>query len=341
MNKNRLLAHLAKQDITFSVQRYGIDALNFMALGLFGTLILGLILKNLGTWLHVAWLIDVGGQAQTMMGAAIGVGVTYGIKSPPLVMLTSATTGLMGATLGGPIGALVAVIIGAECGKFVHRTTALDIIVTPLTTLLMGAAAAQLVSPLVASIIDAIADFITWAMGLSPILMSMAVVVVMGILLTLPISSAAIAISLGLSGVTAGAATIGCASHMIGFAVMSHKDNGWGGVLACGLGTSMIQMPNLIKNPKLWIPPTLTSLILAPFATVMFGMQNIPSGAGMGTSGLVGQIGTLDAMGAHAHVFVLIGLFHFVLPAVVCWLIYRVFVSRGWIKAGDLYIDKS
>ncbi len=341
MNKHCLSAHLAKQDIVFSVQRYGIDALNFMALGLFGSLILGLILKNLGTWLNATWLIDVGTQAQTMMGAAIGVGIAYGIKSPPLVMLTSATTGMMGASLGGPIGALVAVIIGAECGKFIHRTTALDIIVTPLTTLITGAITAQLISPLVASIIAGIADVITWAMGLSPILMSMAVAVVMGVLLTLPISSAAIAISLGLSGLTAGAATVGCAAQMIGFAVMSHKDNGWGGVLACGLGTSMIQIPNLIKNPKLWIPPTLTGMVLAPFATVMFGMQNIPSGAGMGTSGLVGQIGTLDAMGTHAHVFVLIGLFHFILPAVLCWLIYRIFISKRWIKPGDLRIDKS
>lgn len=335
---NRLSAHLAKQNIVFSLQRYGIDALNFMALGLFGTLILGLILKNMGTWLSMPWLVDVGSQAQSMMGVAIGVGVAYGIKAPPLVMLACTTVGFMGAS---PIGALVAVIIAAECGKFVHRTTPLDIIVTPLTTLLTGAVVAHTLSPLISSTLMSVSDVITWAMGLSPIIMSMIVAVVMGVLLTLPVSSAAIAISLGLSGLGAGAATVGCVAQMIGFAVMSHKDNGIGTVLACGLGTSMIQLPNLVKNPKLWLPPILTGAILAPFATVMFGMQNIPSGAGMGTSGLVGQIGTLDVMGTSADVWILIGAFHFVLPAVLCWLIYRFFVKMTWIKDGDLRLDKS
>lgn len=335
---NRLSAHLAKQDIVFSFQRYGIDALNFMALGLFGTLILGLILKNTGIWLSMPWLIDVGSQAQNMMGVAIGVGVAYGIKAPPLVMLVCTTVGLMGAS---PIGALVAVIVAAECGKLVHRTTPLDIIVTPLTTLLMGAVVAHTLSPLISSALMSVSDVITWAMGLSPIIMSMIVAVVMGVLLTLPVSSAAIAISLGLSGLGAGAATVGCATQMIGFAVMSHKDNGIGTALACGLGTSMIQLPNLVKNPKLWLPPILTGAILAPFATVMFGMQNIPSGAGMGTSGLVGQIGTLDVMGTSTNVWVLIGAFHFVLPAVLCWLIYRFFIKMAWIKDGDLRLDKS
>lgn len=335
---NRLSAHLAKQNIVFSLQRYGIDALNFMALGLFGTLILGLILKNMGTWLSMPWLVDVGSQAQSMMGVAIGVGVAYGIKAPPLVMLACTTVGFMGVS---PIGALVAVIIAAECGKFVHRTTPLDIIVTPLTTLLTGAVVAHTLSPLISSTLMSVSDVITWAMGLSPIIMSMIVAVVMGVLLTLPVSSAAIAISLGLSGLGAGAATVGCVAQMIGFAVMSHKDNGIGTVLACGLGTSMIQLPNLIKNPKLWLPPILTGAILAPFATVMFGMQNIPSGAGMGTSGLVGQIGTLDVMGTSADVWILIGAFHFVLPAVLCWLIYRFFIKMAWIKDGDLQLDKS
>lgn len=335
---HRLSAHLAKQNIVFSFQRYGMDALNFMALGLFGTLILGLILKNLGTWLSVPWLVSVGTQAQSMMAAAIGVGVAYGIKAPPLVMLACTTVGLMGAS---PIGAFVAVIVAAECGKFVHRTTPLDIIVTPLTTLLTGAIIAHTLSPLISSALMGVSDIITWAMGLSPIIMSMVVAVVMGVLLTLPISSTAIAISVGLSGLGAGAATVGCAAHMIGFAVMSHKDNGIGTTIACGLGTSMIQLPNLVKNPKLWLPPILTGAILAPFATVIFGMQNIPSGAGMGTSGLVGQIGTLDAMGASVHVWVLIGMFHFILPAVLCWLIYRLFIKMTWIKYGDLRLDKS
>lgn len=336
--KQRFLAHLHKQNIELSWQRYGLDALNFMALGLFSTLILGLILKNIGTWLQLAWLMDIGTQAQSMMGAAIGAGVAYGLKAPPLVIFTSCTTGLMGAALGGPIGAFVAAIFGAELGKFVHKTTPIDIILTPMVTLIAGALSAKIISPIIASLMTSLGQSIMWAMDLNPILMSMVVAAIMGVVLTLPISSAAIAITLGLSGITAGAATVGCAAHMIGFAVMSYKDNGIGGSLACGLGTSMIQMPNLLKNPKLWIPPTVTGAILAPFATVIFDMQNIPSGAGMGTSGLVGQIGTIDAMGFSGGVLGLIIAFHFVLPALICFGISAFMRKKGYIAAGDLRI---
>lgn len=332
--------HLQKQNIVISWQRYGIEALNCMALGLFSSLILGLIIKNIGNWLGIAWLIDIGTQAQTMMGAAIGVGVAYALKAPPLVLFTSVITGLAGATSGGPVGAFVAAILGAELGKFVHRTTPLDIIVTPSTTLVVGMASAALISPIIKSLMDSLGQFIMWAVDLSPIIMSIVVAVAMGMILTLPISSAAIAISLGLGGLAAGAATVGCAAQMIGFAVMSYRDNGIGAATACGLGTSMICMPNIVKNPKIWLPPTITGAILAPFATFVFGMTNIPTGAGMGTSGLVGQVGTLEAMGTSAATLGLIVAFHLILPAVLTFVIAQIFYKKGWIKAGDLTLQR-
>lgn len=331
-----LKAHLKKQDIVISWQRYGIDALNFMALGLFSSLILGLILKNIGTWTQMAWLVDIGTQAQGMMGAAIGAGVAYALKAPPLVLLTSVSTGLAGAVMGGPVGAFVAAIIGAECGKFVSRTTPVDIIITPSVTLITGMGTATVVSPAISQLMTSLGAFIMWAVELSPIIMSIVVAVAMGLMLTLPISSAAIAISMGLSGLAAGAATVGCAAQMMGFAVMSYRDNGIGGAIACGLGTSMLQMPNILKNLKIWLPPTLAGALLAPFATAYFGMTNIPSGAGMGTSGLVGQIGALEAMGTSGTNLVLIIAFHIILPALLTLIIAQLFYKQGWIKKGDL-----
>lgn len=333
-------AHLERQNIVISWQRYGIEALNFMALGLFSSLILGLIIKNLGTWLDLPWLVEIGKQAQSLMGAAIGAGVAYALKAPPLVLFTSITTGFAGAAMGGPVGAFVAALIGAEFGKFVHRMTPLDIIVTPATTLIVGMAVAGFISPAIDRLMVSLGQFIMWAVELSPIMMSIVVAVAMGLILTLPISSAAIAISLGLGGLAAGAATVGCAAQMIGFAVMSYRDNGIGGAMACGLGTSMIQVPNILKNPKIWLPPTLSGAVLAPFATAVFGMTNIPSGAGMGTSGFVGQIGTLDAMGISPMTWMLIISFHVILPAILTWIFAKLCYKKGWIKTGDLLLNK-
>lgn len=335
-----LQAHLTKQNIVISWQRYGIDALNFMALGLFSSLILGLIIKNLGNWLQIDWLIQIGTDAQKMMGAAVGVGVAYALKAPPLVLFTSVITGLAGAASGGPVGAFVAALLGAEFGKLVHKTTPLDIIITPAITLVIGMATASLVSPIIKNFMDALGQFIMWAVDLSPIIMSMVVAIAMGLILTLPISSAAIAISLGLGGLAAGAATVGCAAQMIGFAVMSYRDNGIGAATACGLGTSMICMPNILNNPKVWLPPTLSGAILAPFATFVFGMTNLPTGAGMGTSGLVGQISTLEAMGSQLTTLGLIIAFHFLLPALLTYTIAQIFYKKGWIKAGDMTLNR-
>ncbi|OOR89617.1 PTS sugar transporter subunit IID [Moraxella caviae] len=331
----RFQQFLAQQNIEFSAKRYGLDAVNFMALGLFSSLIIGLILKNLGTWLGAEFLVDVGTQAQAAMGAAVGVGAAFGLKAPPLVLFASVITGLAGASAGGVVGAFVAAAVGAEFGKLLHKITPIDIIITPAATLIAGLLSAQFFAPIIAAIMASLGEFIMWAVELQPIVMSVIVAVVMGMVLTLPISSAALAISLSLGGVAAGAATIGCAAQMVGFAVMGWRDNGVAGVLSNGLGTSMLQMPNIIKNPKIWIPPTLSGALLAPFGA-LFGMANVPSGAGMGTSGLVGQVGTLEAMGASAQTLVLIGLFHIVLPAILTLIFAHFMRKKGWIKTGDL-----
>ena len=332
-------AFLAERNIELSLRRYGVDALNFMALGLFGSLIIGLILKSVGTWLGLTWLVEVGTQAQGAMGAAIGVGVAYALKAPPLVLLASASTGLAGAALGGPVGCFIAEAVGAECGKLVSRLTPVDIIVTPATTIMVGMAAAQFVGPWVSAMMTEIGAVVMWAVEFQPILMGMLVSVLMGILLTLPVSSAAIAIALSLSGMAAGAATVGCCAQMVGFAVMSFKENRWAGLFSLGLGTSMLQMPNIVKNPRIWIPPIVASAILGPIATVGFQMSNIPSGAGMGTSGLVGQVGTLNAMGSTPMVWAGIILLHFVLPALLTLAVAALLRRKGWIKDGDLKLD--
>lgn len=330
---------LAARNIEFSVRRYGVDALNFMALGLFSSLIVGLILKTIGAWADLPWLVAVGMQAQGVMGAAIGVGVAYALKAPPLVLLASVATGTAGAALGGPVGCFIAAAVGAECGKLVSKTTPVDIIVTPAVTLMAGVAVAQFIGPAIAAMMTEIGALIMWAVELQPLLMGMVVAVLMGIILTLPISSAAIAIALSLSGLAAGAATVGCCAQMVGFAVMSFKENRWAGLLSQGLGTSMLQMPNIVKNPKIWIPPIVASAVLGPVATLGFKMSNIPSGAGMGTSGLVGQVGTINAMGNAPSVWLAIGLLHFVLPALITLAVAMLLRKKGWIKEGDLKLD--
>lgn len=331
-----LRAFLRRQNIELSWRRYGIEALNFMALGLFSSLIIGLILKNLGTWAGLPWLVDVGQQAQAMTGAAIGLGVAFALKAPPLVLLPSVIVGFAGNALGGVVGAFVAALVASEGGKLVSRTTPVDILVTPAMTVLCGVAVAQWIGPGIAQAMTSIGAFIMWSVALQPLLMSVVVSVAMGVILTLPISSAAIAISLSLSGLAAGAATVGCCAQMVGFAVMSFRENGVQGLLSQGLGTSMLQMPNIARNPRVWIPPILASAVLGPVATMVFGMENLPMGAGMGTSGLVGQIGTVNAMGGSASVLWTIVLLHFVLPAVLTLLFAAPLRRMGWIRPGDL-----
>lgn len=230
----------------------------------------------------------------------------------------------------------MAALAASEGGKLVSRTTPVDILVTPAVTVLCGVAVAQWIGPGIAQAMTSIGAFIMWSVALQPLLMSVVVSVAMGVILTLPISSAAIAISLSLSGLAAGAATVGCCAQMVGFAVMSFRENGVQGLLSQGLGTSMLQMPNIARNPRVWIPPILASAVLGPVATMVFGMENLPMGAGMGTSGLVGQIGTVNAMGGSASVLWAIVLLHFVLPAVLTLLFAAPLRRMGWIRPGDL-----
>ncbi|MCT4632846.1 MAG: PTS sugar transporter subunit IIC [Firmicutes bacterium] len=333
-----------RKNIEISVQRYLIDALSFMALGLFSSLIIGSILNILGGKLGITLFTEtIWPIARQMTGPAIAVAVAYGLQAPPLVIFASTLTGAAGGALGGPVGAFLAGVAGAEFGKMVSKETKVDIIVTPAVTIIVGCLVGQFVGPGVAAFMSGFGNLIMYATELQPIPMGILVSVLMGIALTLPISSAAIGIMLGLSGIAAGAATVGCAAQMVGFAVMSFKENGWGGLFAQGLGTSMLQVPNIVKNWKIWIPPILTSAILGPLATVVFNMENTPIGSGMGTSGFVGQFGTVAAMeaagkGGGSMYFAII-LLHFVLPIVLTLLISNFMRKKGHIKENDLKLD--
>lgn len=338
---------LKRKNVIISVDRYLIQALGAMALGLFASLIIGLILKVTGEQLSIitgeqlTFLIESGKLAMNtqLMGAAIGVAVAYGLQAPPLVMFASAITGAAGASSGGPAGSFVAAVLGAEFGKLVSKETPLDIIVTPVVTILVGFAAATTVGPAIDAGMKSLGDLIVWATELQPIPMGILVASLMGLALTAPISSAALGIMMGLDGLAAGAATVGCAAQMIGFAVIGFRENGVGGLFAQGLGTSMLQIPNIVRNPWIILPPTLAGAVLGPFATTVFAMKSIPIGSGMGTAGLVGQFATVTAMGFTTGVLWKIILLHFVAPAVLAGAAAMMMRKMGKIKSGDLKLD--
>lgn len=339
MAETAKVSFLKRKNIEFSLKRYGIDALGAMAQGLFASLIVGTILEVIGQQVGLEALIDYGQRAKAMMGPAIGVAVAYGLGAPPLVLFASTVTGAAGAQLGGPAGSFIAAVIGAEFGKAVSKETKVDIIVTPATTIITGVAAGVFVGPPIGAFMKWLGVVIMTGTEMAPIPMGILVSVVMGMVLTAPISSAALAVMLDLGGLAAGAATVGCATQMVGFAVASYKENGVGGLISQGLGTSMLQVPNIVRNPLIWIPPTLASAILGPLATTVLPMHNSPIGAGMGTSGLVGQFGTIEVMGISASVFMKIGLLHFILPAVLTLIIAEFMRKKGWIKFGDMKLD--
>lgn len=338
---------LKRKDIEFSGKRYFNDALSAMALGLFSSLLIGLIIKTIGEQtinffgenIVSLFCIEVGVIAMGLMGPAIGVAVAWGLKSPPLVLFSSVVTGSMGAVLGGPAGAFLAAAIGAEFGKAISKETKVDIIITPATTLIMGMIGAKIFGPAIGALMTGLGKVIMAATELQPFLFGIIVAVIVGLTLTAPISSAALCIMLDLSGLAAGAATVGCAAQMIGFAVISFKDNGIGGIFAQGLGTSMLQVSNIIKNPWILVPPTLAGAIVGPMATVLFKMTNIPVGAGMGTSGLVGQIGTFTSMGFTVDVLLKVLLLHIFLPAVIAILLNIWLKKIGKIKDGDYKLN--
>ncbi len=339
---NRINNFLKKKNVIISTNRYLITALSYMTYGLFGTLIIGSILNQIGVKFHIQFLTDVIWPAAKMMtGSAIAVGIAYGLEAPPIVIFSSSITGFVGASLGGPVGAFIAGIFGAEFGKLVSKETKIDILVTPSVTIIVGSLIGKSVGSYIGSFMSSLGDLIITATKLHTLPMSIIVSVLMGIALTLPISSAAISIMLGLSGLAGGAATAGCSAQMIGFAVMSYKENGMSGFLSQGIGTSMLQMPNIIKNHKIWIPPIIASMITAPIATMIFHLENTPIGSGMGTSGFVGQFGTLEAMHNQPTVYIYIAILivHFILPALISLTISLFLRKIGWIKDGDLKLD--
>lgn len=331
---------LSRKQVCITPKVYLIDALGAMAFGLFASLLIGTIFQTLGEKTGVALFLTIAGYAKGATGAALGISIAYALKAPNLVLFSAATVGIAGNELGGPVGALVATIVAAELGKLVSKETRVDILVTPGVTITSGVLVAQFVGPGVSQFMNVFGNLVKTATEMQPLFMGILVSALIGIALTLPISSAAICIMLSLDGIAGGAATAGCCAQMIGFAIMSFKENSWGGLLAQGLGTSMLQVPNIVKNPKIWIPPILTSMITGPLATCIFRLENIPAGAGMGTCGLVGPIGVITAMSdGGSKMWSGILLLCFILPAVLTYIFGEILRKMGWIKDGDLKLD--
>lgn len=307
-----------------------------MALGLFASLIIGLIIRTAGQQFNIEFLVSAGQVAMDMMGPAIGVAIAYGLKAPPLVMFASVAAGSFGAESGGPAGAYIAALLATEIGKLVSGSTKVDIIVTPLATILAGFFAAEYLGVFIDQGLVVFGELVNWSVEQNPFWMGVLVAALMGMALTAPISSAAIAIMIGLEGLAAGAATVGCSAQMIGFAVSSYRENGIGGLIAQGIGTSMLQIANVIKNPMILIPPTLSGALLAPFATMLFQLQNNPEGAGMGTAGLVGQIFTFTTMGFSWEILGYVVFLHFIGPAISCLVISEYLRKKKLIQFGDM-----
>lgn len=334
---------LKRKKINISLNTYFVKALGAMAYGLFASLLVGTILNSIGTQLGITFLSEtVWPIAVKATGAAIAVSIAYALNAPDLVLFSSTLVGIGSYELGGPVGVYVATIIAVELGKLVSKETKIDIIVTPVITVISGLIIAGLIGSPIQNFMNFTGELIMISTNQQPLIMGALVSVIVGVALTLPISSAAICMMLSLSGLAGGAATIGCCCQMVGFAVTSFRDNGIEGLVSQGIGTSMLQMPNIVKNPKIWIPPTLASLILGPVGTVILKMENTPFGSGMGTSGLVGQIGTLTAMaGSPIHeVMLKILIIQIILPAVLSYIIYHFMRSTGHIKDGDMKLAK-
>lgn len=350
----KLKAFLKKKNIEISAKRYFIDALGAMAQGLFASLLIGTIISTLGTQLNIELLVTVGNYAKAAVGPAMAVSIGYALQASPLVLFSLAAVGAAANELGGaggPLAVLVVAILAAELGKAVSKETKIDIIVTPFVTILVGVALSLWWAPAIGTAASAVGNAIMWATELQPFFMGIIVSVLVGIALTLPISSAAICAALGLTGLAGGAALAGCCAQMVGFAVLSFRENKWGGLFAQGIGTSMLQMGNIVKNPRIWLPAILTSAITGPIATCLFHleMNGAAVSSGMGTCGLVGQIGIYTgwlsdiASGTKTSITPLdwFGLFmvSFLLPGLFSWLFGQFFRKIGWIKENDLKLD--
>lgn len=334
---------LKRKHVYVSWRIYFIKAMGAMAYGLFASLLVGTILNTIGQEFNISFFTDViWPVANQAAGAAIAISIAYSLMAPDLVMFSSTLVGISAYEQGGPIGVFIATIIAVELGKLISKETKLDIIVTPVVTVLSGMFVATFIGPYIQNLMLGLGNLIMFSTNQQPFIMGILVSVIVGIVLTLPISSAALCIMLSLSGLAAGAATVGCCANMIGFAVISFKDNGLEGLAAQGIGTSMLQVPNIIKNPKIFIPPIIASAILGPISTCIFKMENTPLGAGMGTSGLVGQIGTFNAMSSYTpsgKLFLLIIGLHIILPALISYIVYAIMRSKGLIKDGDMKLN--
>ncbi|MCF0141198.1 MAG: PTS sugar transporter subunit IIC [Mogibacterium sp.] len=362
MAKNSAKDFLKRKNIEISGKRYGIDALSAMAQGLFCSLLVGTIINTIGTQFGIGILTEpvatingvgytVGGLCIAMTGPAMAVAIAYALKAPNMVLFSLipvgfAANGLGGA--GGPLAVLFIAIIATEIGKVVAGETKIDILVTPIVTVGVGVALSAVLAPPIGALAMKVGNLIMWATELQPFMMGILVAVIVGMALTLPISSAAICAAFGLTGLAGGAAVAGCCAQMVGFAVMSFKENKWGGLISQGIGTSMLQMGNIVKNPRIWIAPTLTAAITGPIATCVFKLQmnGAPVSSGMGTCGLVGQIGVYSGWVADIEAGVKtaitgmdwLGLImiSFILPAVICPIINMGCRKLGWVKDGDL-----
>ena len=360
---------LARKDIVFTLQRYGIDALAAMAQGLFCTLLVGTILNTVGQQFHIGFLNEIivsigtgdgavhytiGGLASAMVGPGIAVAIGFALHCPSLVLFSLIPVGFAANAMGGaggPLSVYFVAIVAAEFGKLVSKETKIDILVTPIVTILIGIGFANLVAAPIGAAASAVGDFVKWATLQQPFLMGILVSVSVGMALTLPISSAALCAALTLTGLAGGAAVAGCCAQMVGFAVMSFRENRWGGLVAQGIGTSMLQMPNIVKNWHIWIPPTLASAITGPLATCLFRleMNGAAVSSGMGTCGLVGQIGVYTgwvndvAAGTKAAItpmdWIGLILICFLLPAILSTLFCRILRKAGWIKDNDLKLE--
>ena len=347
--QGKVAQFMQRKNIEISFQRYAIDALSAMAQGLFASLLIGTIFNTIGNLSGIQAFNDVGGFASAMAGPAMACAIGHALKCPPLVLFSLITVGSAANSAGGaggPLAVLVVAIIAAELGKAVSKETKVDILVTPAVTIGLGCALAMLAGPWIGAIATAIGNFIMWATELQPFLMGIVVSVVVGMALTLPISSAAICAALGLTGLAGGAALAGCCAQMVGFAVISFRDNGWGGIISQGIGTSMLQMGNIMRKPAIWIAPTVAAAVGGPVATCLFHMtQNGPAiASGMGTCGLVGPIGlyagwVADGVSIGAFEWLGMALVCVVIPAVVSWGVALLLRRAGVIADGDMKLD--
>lgn len=355
----------AKEVLKKYAHRYFVTAMGAMALGLFASLLIGTIFGTIGTYLGPDYVsngfwnqigsfcTEINKFASAAAGMAIGVAMAYALKCHPLVIFTCAAVGYMSYATGavilvdgveknitaGPAGVFFAVIVACEIGMLVSKKTKVDILVTPTVTLLTGFAVTKLLCPGIAYVMYWLGLFINNATEMQPLLMGVIIAVVVGMILTLPISSAAICAMIGISGLAGGAAAVGCCCQMVGFAVISFRENRWGGVLAQGLGTSMLQMGNIVKKPQIWIPPTLAAAICGPLSTMLFKLKCTGVSAGMGTCGLVSPIGIISATEHNAMMWVGLVLLCLVLPAFLSFLFDWIMRKAGWIRLGDMKLD--